>query len=65
MDRFSLYHVSTLVAGAALGIPALTSTTIGEQSFLLLLQTIGGCGLAVAVIYGQFIKYPAESTVEK
>ncbi len=65
MDRFSLYHVSTLIAGAALGIPALISTTTGEQSLPLLLQTIGGCGMAVAVVYGLFTKDPAEFTVGK
>jgi hypothetical protein len=65
MNRFYLYHVSMLIAGAALGIPALESATSGEQSIPIVLRAVGGCGMAVGAIYEVFSKDPAEFTVGK
>lgn len=63
MNRFYLFYVSTLIGGAALGIPALISVITGEQSIPLVLQAVGGCGMAVGAIYEVFSKDPAEFTV--
>ncbi|SIR93107.1 hypothetical protein SAMN05421858_4634 [Haladaptatus litoreus] len=65
MNRFYLYHVSMLIVGATLGIPALVSVIFGEQSIPLVLQSVGGCGMAVGAIYEVFSKDPAEFTVGK
>lgn len=65
MNRFYLFYVSTLIGGVALGIPALISVITGEQSIPLVLQAVGGCGMAVGAIYEVFCKDPAEFTVGK
>ncbi|ODR83063.1 hypothetical protein BG842_22060 [Haladaptatus sp. W1] len=65
MNRFYLFHISMLFAGAALGIPALVSAITGEQSISIVLQAAGGCGIAVGAIYEVFSKDPAEFTVGK
>lgn len=65
MDRFYIYHVSLLIVGAALGVPALASVITGEQSFLQLLWAVGGCGMMIAAVYELYTKDPAEFMVGK
>jgi hypothetical protein len=42
MNRFYLFHASSFVAGAALGVPAVVSAFTGEQGIPLVLQAVGG-----------------------
>ena len=65
MSRFYLFHVSTLIGGTLLGIPALVSAIAGEQSISLVLQSVGGCCMAIAALYGVLTKDPTEFTVGK
>lgn len=65
MNRLYLYHVATLIGGAALGIPAVVSANAGERSIPIVLRAVGGCGMAIAAIYEVFTGDPAEFTVGK
>jgi uncharacterized integral membrane protein len=65
VSRFYLYHVSMLTIGIFVGVPALMSSTTGEQSISILLQAIGGCGMAIAALYGIFTKDATDFTVGK
>lgn len=65
MNRFFLYHISMLIIGATVAVPALISVITGGQSIPILLQAIGGCGMVGAALDGIVSKDPAEFTVDK